>query len=346
MLNLNKILVLCLVAGSLQAMENQSMDIDKNESNITNESHKAKRQKIEEKVIQYLPSLPTEIWGEILSFAIYGSKINELSKNYSSIAQTNKTFNKLAYDKFKTLANEISQLHKDFKRKYERDNSQKLDLDKNINEGARIRLPGEITRTYINILKFAITRNNFEAVKFIVLKGADVNYDPVLTECSALLLAARNNFYKIAEFLIENGADINYRYVGNGNRPLLSALRRKSIDVAKLLIQKGARLDVKDSDRKTPLKLAKENGLDELTDLIIKKSLYKEIKEDIFVYHMERYDIDFLFMAGGNADLAKDVEILYNNFRSNTKRLQEKLDEFCLKWKLDPINFADACKNG
>ena len=79
-----------------------------------------------------------------------------------------------------------------------------------------------------------------------------------------------------------------------------------------------------------------------------KKRLREEIRADIsrtFTKHLLRVEIDWLEMAGGNEELANDIEILYNNFTlGGQQTLQKKLDLFCKKWKLEHIEFADIFK--
>ncbi|MEI0612043.1 ankyrin repeat domain-containing protein [Brachyspira pilosicoli] len=131
-------------------------------------------------------------------------------------------------------------------------------------------------------LMIAALRNDYDMVKFLVEKGADVNakthseYSSVVTP---LLLSLDYEHIEsrydenssVAEFLINNGADINVKN-NHGETPLMYASKLHNIKVVELLIQKGADINAFNNYGNTALiygvnnletvKLLVENGAD------------------------------------------------------------------------------------
>ena len=131
-------------------------------------------------------------------------------------------------------------------------------------------------------LMIAALRNDYDMVKFLVEKGADVNakthseYSSVVTP---LLLSLDYEHIEsrydenssVAEFLINNGADINVKN-NHGETPLMYASKLHNIKVVELLIQKGANINAFNNYGNTALiygvnnletvKLLVENGAD------------------------------------------------------------------------------------
>ncbi|OEJ14534.1 hypothetical protein BFL38_05715 [Brachyspira hampsonii] len=135
-------------------------------------------------------------------------------------------------------------------------------------------------------LMIAALRNDYDMVKFLVEKGADVNAKTHSEHSSVetpLLLSLDNEhpdyryyYYKnenssAAEFLINNGADINVTNE-DGETPLMYASKVHNIKVVELLIQKGADINAFNDYGNTALiygvnnletvKLLVENGAD------------------------------------------------------------------------------------
>ncbi|MBW5397584.1 ankyrin repeat domain-containing protein, partial [Brachyspira pilosicoli] len=135
-------------------------------------------------------------------------------------------------------------------------------------------------------LMIAALRNDYDMVKFLVEKGADVNAKTHSEHSSVetpLLLSLDNEhpdyryyYYKnenssAAEFLINNGADINVTNE-DGETPLMYASKLHNIKMVELLIQKGANINAFDDYGNTALmygvnnletvKLLVENGAD------------------------------------------------------------------------------------
>ena len=60
-------------------------------------------------------------------------------------------------------------------------------------------------------LQIAATKGQFEMVKYLVEKGADMNYAHPMTKMTAFHLAAFDNFDNIVKYLAEKGADVNIK---------------------------------------------------------------------------------------------------------------------------------------
>ena len=58
-------------------------------------------------------------------------------------------------------------------------------------------------------VQMAATKGQFETLKYLTEKGADVNYVHPLTKMTAFHLAAYDGHEKIVKYLAEHGADIN-----------------------------------------------------------------------------------------------------------------------------------------
>ena len=100
-------------------------------------------------------------------------------------------------------------------------------------------------------LSNAIIANDFDRVKFLVSKGADVNKaDP--QGWTPLQSAARQRRDKMINLLVELGADVN---AGNPT-PLVAALMRDHVPSVKALIEHGADKEQPGQDDFKPLPLA------------------------------------------------------------------------------------------
>ena len=64
-------------------------------------------------------------------------------------------------------------------------------------------------------LQMAATKGQFEMVKYLVEKGADLNYTHPMTKMSAFHLAAFDDYQDIVKYLAEKGADKNLLMKGD-----------------------------------------------------------------------------------------------------------------------------------
>ncbi len=84
----------------------------------------------------------------------------------------------------------------------------------------------------------ATAYNNREIIKWVLSKGADVDFQDRIGY-SALHFAAQNGAFDLAKILIENGAEVNIRDV-HGNIPLWTAMFNSKLainSITKLLLK-------------------------------------------------------------------------------------------------------------
>jgi ankyrin repeat protein len=108
----------------------------------------------------------------------------------------------------------------------------------------------------------------FEAARYLVLKGADVNL-PSNNGFNVFPLhsAAAGNHTDIARMLVENGAKVNVKQQA-GSTPLHSAAQTGNLELLILLLENGAQTDVRMEGGKLPADLAKEKGFDEIAEIL------------------------------------------------------------------------------
>jgi len=118
------------------------------------------------------------------------------------------------------------------------------------------------TSTGTTLLQLACREGDFESVRFLLARGADVSAKGQRDE-TALHWAASAGAVDVSELLISRGADVNAT-TSNGQTPLHDAAagqarreRDKELaEEARLLLSKGARVNAKDNYGSTPLHLA------------------------------------------------------------------------------------------
>ncbi len=113
----------------------------------------------------------------------------------------------------------------------------------------------------------AACHNSADAAKLLIEAGADVNATCAY-EFTALMWAAIHNAADVAKLLINAGADMNAKGGWDDATPLMYAAKENSPDVAKLLITAGADVNAKNTDGKTALMWAEENGATEVIELL------------------------------------------------------------------------------
>ncbi len=165
----------------------------------------------------------------------------------------------------------------------------KSSIDKLISEGADINgIDSEFP------LFYAVENNNYQAVKYLIEKGADVNRASIITidgssvsRFTSLHLACINGNKRIAELLINNRAEISAKD-SNNNTPLMIATSHKRVDLVRMLIdrellipQSSASSSASATDLEisslneynnlgyTPLNIACENADRELIELFV-----------------------------------------------------------------------------
>ncbi|NOT15050.1 MAG: ankyrin repeat domain-containing protein [Methylotenera sp.] len=81
-------------------------------------------------------------------------------------------------------------------------------------------------------LQMAANKGQIEVAKYLLSKGAEINYVHPLSKNSAFHLAAFGNFREMATFLAKNGADVNLKLKANVSliRPFRDADNKSMIE--------------------------------------------------------------------------------------------------------------------
>jgi ankyrin repeat protein len=108
----------------------------------------------------------------------------------------------------------------------------------------------------------------FEAARYLVLKGADVNL-PSNNGYNVFPLhsATAGNYTDIARMLVENGAKVNIKQQA-GVTPLHSAAQNGNLDLLIMLLENGAQVDIRMEGGKLPADLAREKGFDDIAEIL------------------------------------------------------------------------------
>jgi ankyrin repeat protein len=119
-------------------------------------------------------------------------------------------------------------------------------------------------------LMHAARAGNVEAVRMLLVAGAQVNARESWNGQSPLHWAAAYGHGAVVQALIEGGADIRQRSMA-GTTPLLFAVRKGDTESVNALFAAGADVNEKRFDLATPLLVAIINGHEDLVDLLLEK---------------------------------------------------------------------------
>ena len=113
----------------------------------------------------------------------------------------------------------------------------------------------------------AVYDRDFESVKSLLKKGADINQIGLYRDGSALHLAARSGQQEIAQLLIDSGATVDIRDLSDYT-PLHNAAWNGNLDIVKLLLNAGADITARNYSGLTPLACAYRNNQIEVIEFI------------------------------------------------------------------------------
>ena len=107
-----------------------------------------------------------------------------------------------------------------------------------------------------------------EIVKYLLSKGADLNFAAPGVGFTALTGAVDNNHPEVVRILLKAGADPSYVYEDGQASVMTTAAAHGNPEVVKMLLDAGADVNVRTKDGKTPLAWAIEKGHHEVADLL------------------------------------------------------------------------------
>ncbi|KAI0438824.1 ankyrin [Xylaria telfairii] len=126
----------------------------------------------------------------------------------------------------------------------------------------------------------AVDENALECVRILVEHGVDYKFKDFHAR-NILHGCAINGRGTIMRYLLKNLPDLDPNAQGDsGETPLHDAVGRNAEAVVRVLLEYGARTDIKNKHGKTPLRLAREQDLDRLFDLLRSARLKEQEAEE------------------------------------------------------------------
>jgi ankyrin repeat protein len=130
----------------------------------------------------------------------------------------------------------------------------------------------EVVHTYnkdgFTPLALACYFGQYEAARYLIFKGADVN-QPLdgNSGIRPIHLAVAQDHVDIVRMLIEHNVQINIQH-HTGISPLHYAAKHGNPDMLVLLLEDGADVNISMEDGSLPADLAREHGYDEIADIL------------------------------------------------------------------------------
>ncbi|MCX7955298.1 MAG: ankyrin repeat domain-containing protein [Bacteroidales bacterium] len=191
-------------------------------------------------------------------------------------------------------------------------------------------------------LLLAILYNNYEACKFLIEKGANVNF--ILKDRISLLhYAVKNSDYNIVNLLLLHKSDVNYQDK-EGNSPLFWAIKYLRNDLLDLLYKAGANFNLQNKKGQTPILFALETGNKNMVFDILKYPLNLNVcdyeKRCICYYALQTNDksiyriIDSLTKCQKSAD-----ELYYFYYSEQYKNAKYYSKTFKVKYRKPIIKY-------
>lgn len=161
-------------------------------------------------------------------------------------------------------------------------------MNRLLNEGAKVdEFPqGNWSATP---LYWSLFNCQFDAAKFLLMKGANVNLtDSYGSAPLHLAVSCKNVEPSFIEAIIQKGADVNYKNTSDGFTSLHYAISSRSVGVSKLLIDKGADINAPDNKGTTPLILAVQKDALPVAKLLLERgadvNLFDKRKKNAMSY--------------------------------------------------------------
>ena len=119
-------------------------------------------------------------------------------------------------------------------------------------------------------LGLAAFTGRLEIAEFLLAQGAEVNSEsPDNNQFTALTGAVANGNAAVVKLLLMHGADPNHLYEGGQFSPLLAAAAEGKVGIVQLLLRHGASVNLKSTDGKSPLGLARQKGHAAVADVLV-----------------------------------------------------------------------------
>lgn len=136
-------------------------------------------------------------------------------------------------------------------------------VDALLNAGADVDAQnGKGQTALIKMCRWHITAEQFEIVKLLLARGADVN-SSVAGNHTLLSIAASSGHLEMVKFFVNHGANIDAR-TSDGRTPLIQACRMNHIEIAKFLLDRGADSTIRDDQNKTAMTYIKPESAQHL----------------------------------------------------------------------------------
>lgn len=109
-----------------------------------------------------------------------------------------------------------------------------------------------------------------DVVKYLLSKGADVNFAAAENGFTALTGAIAGGHPEIVRMLIDAGANVNHRYEEQRFSPLITAAADGNLEVVKMLVEAGADVHARTTHGKTPVSMALERSHPKIAEFLRK----------------------------------------------------------------------------
>lgn len=150
----------------------------------------------------------------------------------------------------------------------ESENDLKMDASLDLGEGTAV--VGDLVFVeYKNTLFNAVSSDNLEEVKSLIVKGENVNAkDKNYNGITALFLAVENGNLEIVEILLNAGAKVNARDVEK-RTPLMNLDDDATPELVNLLLRHGAKVNLADKEKNTALIFASDYANKDVVQALI-----------------------------------------------------------------------------